>query len=136
MRDRSWNVSAIRAGEAGIFGLSHKGVLRRFTRGKYKDVGSSDAYLSVVAVGRDVVWLLDERERLVAASATTGRAQFRSPAKVSKETWFAVDAVTDELVYATRQGFQRISAKDGAVEDVPEMPDPPRQQESDARDDE
>ena len=29
MRERFWNVSAIRAGQAGIYGLSHKGVLRR-----------------------------------------------------------------------------------------------------------
>lgn len=125
MRERFWNVSAIRAGRAGIFGLSHKGVLRRVTNGKFKDTSNSDAYRSLVAVGRDVVWVMDGGGRLVAASPKTGRRLFRVDAEVNKESWFSLDAVTGDLVYATRNGFARISGTDGTVTEVAEMPDPP-----------
>jgi hypothetical protein len=123
MRERSWNVSAFRAGDAGIYGLSHKGVLRRYARGKWKDVGASDEYASLVAIGRDVVWVLDERERLVAVSPESGRPRFRAEAKVSKSMWFDLDPVTGDLVYATSKGFMRISGVDGSVTKIQELAD-------------
>ncbi len=125
MIERFWNVSAIRAGRAGIFGLSHKGVLRRVTKGKFKDTSSPDSYRSLVAVGKDVVWVMDGGGRLIASSPKTGRRLFRVDIEVSKESWFSLDAVTGDLVYPTRKGFGRISGTDGTVTEVAEMPDPP-----------
>lgn len=123
MTERFWNVSAIRGGPAGIYGLSHKGAIRRVQNGKFKDLGPVTSYDSLVAVGAEKVWLMSQSGRLVAVHPSSGRTLFTSEATVNKEMWFDLDPVTDDLVYATSEGFFKIRGADGAVEKLPEVTD-------------
>ena len=120
LAERFWNVSAIRGGQAGIFGLSHKGVIRHYAGGRFKDLGPVEAYQAIAAVGRERVWLIDDAGRLVTADPRSGRRLLISVAKIDKEAWLVLDPVTDDLTYATTAGFFRIRAKDGTVEKLPE----------------
>lgn len=124
MTERFWNVSAIRAGRAGIYGLSHKGVIRRFAKGKFKDVGPVHAYQALVAIGVDKVWVIGDTGRLVATDATSGRRLFTSEAKVDKNMWLDLDPVTGDLAYVTSKGFFVIRGADGSVAKVPEVTEP------------
>jgi outer membrane protein assembly factor BamB len=131
MKERVWNVSAIRAGGAGIYGLSHKGNIRRYAQGKFKDLGPVDEYASLIAVGSEKVWLLTESGKLAAAHPQNGRRLFTSDAQVNKEMWFTVDPVTDDLVFATRKGFFAISGEDGTERKIDEVEEPEEETEAD-----
>ncbi len=120
MSERFWNVSAIRAGEAGIYGLSHKGVIRRLQRGRFKDLGTVEGYQALVAVGRDKVWVLSDDDRLIALHPTTGRPLFTSDARVAKDMWLRLDPVTGDLTYVTTTGYFIIRGEDGEKRQIPD----------------
>jgi len=122
-RKTFWNVAAIRAGPAGVFGLSPAGQLRRMKGGKFKDMQSNRTYAAIVRVGRERVWMSTDKGNLVAVSPTTGKRLFGSDARITKETWLEWDAKTDELAYTDRNSFRRISAENGRSVQVPETDD-------------
>jgi hypothetical protein len=111
---RYWNVTAISLGPAGVFGLSHLGVLRKLSGKNFKDFGGSRLYQRVIAVGRNHVWLLGAENELVLVNAKTGAAQ-EIEAIGSKDVGYDIDTLTDDLAWTAGGKFYRASAETGEV---------------------
>jgi len=111
---RFWNVSAMSIGPAGVFGLSHLGVLRKIKGKSFKDFGSGAIYKQILAVGKSHVWLQSEKDDLVVVNTKTGTAK---KLEVIVDDSFAgdIDTVSDDLAFTNDGKFYRVSAKTGEV---------------------
>ncbi len=111
---RFWNVSAMSIGPAGVFGLSHLGVLRKIKGKNFKDFGSGAIYKRILAVGKSHVWLQSENDDLAVVSTKTGTAK---KLEVIVDDSFAgdIDTVSDDLAFTKSGQFYRVSAKTGEV---------------------
>ena len=109
-----WNVQAATAGPAGVFGISHKGRLRRLVRGSFKDLGPSETLSRILCVGRKGVWLLREGGQLVQVKASTGQVLVEpNVVRRMMEVW-DLDPITDDLVYLRGGEIWRL--RDGETE--------------------
>ena len=111
---RFWNMSAMSLGEAGVFGLSHLGVLRKLMGKNFKDFGGPQVCKRILAVGRKHVWLQSAADELILVDAKTGAAK-KLEVIASENNAYDIDTVTDDLAFAWNDKFYRVSAKTGEV---------------------
>ena len=114
---RFWNVKAAAIGPGGFFGLSHKGVLRRFAARSFKDVEGSPTHAGIMAVGRKTLWLVNADGKIVSADPRTGRIRFATD-HVAGALATDIDPLTDDLAYVKDGKFYRIRAADGTTEEL------------------
>jgi hypothetical protein len=113
-----WNVRGMLAGPAGVFGLSHKGRLRRLVRTSFKDHGTDAAFSRILAVGQKVLWLVGEDGKLRLADARTGRVRHVLSLVAEHLGVVDVDARTDDLAFVSGGAWFRVRAASGEVEQV------------------
>ncbi len=94
-----WNVRAVKSGPAGVFGLSHKGRLRRLVRMSWRDHGSSEGIAEILAIGDEGLWLRPEEGLLCLVKASTGRTILEPNLDRRVMEVYDLDPVTDDLVY-------------------------------------
>jgi hypothetical protein len=117
---RFWNVKAVAAGRAGVFGLTHRGQLRRLVSQTFRTLPRSGLYRRILGVGRNLLWLVREDGRLEAVHASSGQGAHLLEIEPGEDFRFAIDAETDDLVYVEPEAgtFRRISAEDGCDAEV------------------
>ena len=115
---RFWNVKAAVAGPAGVFGLTHRGLLRRLVVGSFKTMASSGVYDRILAVGTGSLWLVREDGALVVADARNGAPRHVLELRPDARFRFRIDAVTDDLAYVEGEGFFLIGAADGRIREI------------------
>jgi hypothetical protein len=115
---RFWNVRAMVLGPAGIFGLSHLGVLRKIVGKSFKNFGPGTTFKQIVAVGRKVVWAQTLDNRLVAINVRTGGHR-DTGLETSDGFYGRVDAVTDDLAFTSEGRFFLVSAESGEIREIP-----------------
>lgn len=113
-----WNVQAMRAGPAGVFGLSHKGRLRRLVGRSFRDHGTDATFSRILAVGRKVLWLVGADGRLKLASAKSGRVRREIDLAVADLGVVDVDATTDDLAFVKDGRWTRVRASAGSIEEL------------------
>lgn len=113
-----WNVRGMLAGPAGVFGLSHKGRLRRLVRTSFKDHATDAAFSRILAVGQKVLWLVGEDGKLRLADARTGRVRHALSLVAEHLGVVDVDARTDDLAFVSGGAWFRVRAASGEVEQV------------------
>jgi hypothetical protein len=113
-----WNVQGMRAGPAGVYGLSHKGRLRRLVGTSFRDHGTADTFSRILAVGRKALWLVGEDGRLCVAKASTGRVRHVVDVPVADLGVVDVDATADDLAFVKDDRWTRVRADTGAVEEI------------------
>jgi hypothetical protein len=111
-------VGQVAQGEAGVYGLSHGGVLRRFDGDRFRRFGRGVRCGLIVGVGRRVLWVRLEDGGLASVNARTARLRRVPKVRVSFATPFDMDSVTDDLVVVAGERFLRVRARDGSVEIV------------------
>jgi outer membrane protein assembly factor BamB len=111
-----WNVKDVQAGPAGIYGLSHRGLLRRFAGGKFRATPFRERFRDLVAVGRRTLWVHTEANRLAAVDLRTGKVRFTVAVEIDAADPRDVDAVTDDLAFVTGDRFHRVRVADGTLE--------------------
>jgi len=111
-----WNVKAMLAGPAGVFGLSHKGRLRRLVHTNFKDLGPSEAFTRILAVGRKILWLIGWDGRLRIVRSKTGRVLHVVDVKASDLGAFDLDTRTGDLAFVQDGRWLRVRAGTGAIE--------------------
>ncbi len=109
-----WNIGSMLAGSGGVFALAHTtGRLRRLVRGKFDEFGPDATFTRILGISRDVVWLVDAEDRVVAVDARTGKRRFRTESRGWGLHVFDVDSESGDLAYVDGEEFRRISAVDG-----------------------
>ena len=115
---RFWTVKEMAVGPAGVFGISHKGGLRKIAGKTFKALGPPAIYDRIVGVGRKGVWLATEGNgKLVLVDTASGAVRHST----DLEAGFGaarLDPVTDDLVLVVGEKFLRASGKDGTVEEI------------------
>lgn len=113
-----WNVQAMLAGPAGVFGLSHKGRLRRLVRTSFRDHGTDKVFARILAVGAKTLWLVGEDGKIKAASARSGRVRYAIDLYASHLGVVDVDVMNDDLAFVKEGAYCRVRAETGVVETI------------------
>jgi hypothetical protein len=122
---RYWSTESVVAGGAGVFGLTHSGRIRVLVGDDFKNIPSTEDYSRLLAVGPDVLWLLDSGGKLAAVRPRTGAKVHGFPFGIDGDTAFGVDPATGDLALVRGKVFRRVRARDGSVEEVGVAAAPP-----------
>jgi hypothetical protein len=110
-----WQLREVRAGGAGVFGLTHVGSLVRLANSKVMGVGAVENVARILFVGRHMLWLRGQDGRPYAVDPDTGREVSR-PEDDAADAELALDCVSGDLVGQRRGRWFRWKAKNGVVE--------------------
>ncbi len=108
-----WQLVDAAAGPAGVFARSHNGRLQKLLGRGFRALGPKISHKRLIAVGREVVWTVDDQNRVVVLDAGSGRV--RHVTKASREQRLRLDGATDDLVWGDKDGWWVVRASDGEV---------------------
>jgi hypothetical protein len=112
--DQFWNVNSILAGPSGVFALSHtQGRIRRWSGGKFADFGPEVEAARLLAVARDLVWLVGTDGMLFAVDAKSGAVRHRTGVPAGDDLAFSVDPENGDVAWVGDGRFHRIRGSDG-----------------------
>jgi len=119
---RYWNTESVVSGTAGVFGLTHAGRLRVLVGDDFRNLPSPEAWRLLVAVGPEVLWVVDREGRFAALSPRNGARIHGTAVEHSAADAVVLDAATGDLGVVSGRRFRRIRAADGTVEEVSGAP--------------
>lgn len=107
------------AGKSGVFSISKTGHLSKFSQTSFKFVGKESSLREVIAVGPEIVWVLNRKNQIMALNPETGKVLF-VPEFLSKpnENSFKIDAETGDLALKMDEKFYRVRASDGTIQEL------------------